>query len=966
MKNNKKITKLKKYKNNFMLKQLATTNKLLKPKLFSSSSLRSFSTYLIKNGTIVNPDRQFKGDVVIEGDKITGVFNPADNIASQRNFDRVFDAAGKMVIPGGIDPHVHMELPFMGTTAIDDFDIGSKAAVAGGTTCYIDFIIPGEEGLIHAYKDWRARADKKTHCDYALHCAITHWNPEVAKEMEEIVKQGVSSFKLFTAYKGTTFYQTDERMLQIFERVKQVGGTVLVHAENAEIISYNQNRLINQGVTGPEGHALSRPDEVEAEATHRVITLASAVNVPLYVVHVMKKGANDEIVKAKRNGNVVFAEALAAGLGVDGRHYWNPDWDHAAGYVMSPAIDCDPATKEYQMRLIHTHDIDTTATDNCAFCTSQKRMGKDNFTKIPNGCNGVEDRMSVIWSKGVNTGMITPSDFVRATSTQTAKIFNMYPRKGIIQTGADADVVIWDPNAEKTISKETHHHAGDFNIFEGMKVKGLAQTTFSAGRLVYNEGIITSTPGSGRFITRENYGFAYERVHLRDLQRKIRETPVDRSGAKKEAPEETITKLQTKLDISQEKIKKLERELEEAKKNGPTSGSTGGNASAPLWQSGELTSVEEALTAHLPEKEAAEVNRILNGRKAEKIELSKEAHAIAQKLDFDLVGYKIAGVKEELRPPRNVRIGAVQHSIKTPTDAPVAHSLQVIHDWAREVVKAAHLSGVNVIGFQELWNAPFFLCTREKMPWIQYAEDYENGPTAQLFKELSAKYNMVIVSPILERCTVKETIWNSAVVFYNGKVLGRHHKNHIPRVGDFNESTYYMEGQLGHPVFETPFGRIGINICYGRHHPLNWISLGLNGAEIVFNPSATVGGLSEPMWPIEARCAAIANHYFSVAINRVGTETYPNPFTSGDGKAPKTKFGHFYGSSYIAAPDASRTPGLSRTRDGLLVAEVDLNLCRQVKDVWGFSMTNRLEMYAELFSKASKDGYKPQRVKPAF
>jgi beta-ureidopropionase len=255
------------------------------------------------------------------------------------------------------------------------------------------------------------------------------------------------------------------------------------------------------------------------------------------------------------------------------------------------------------------------------------------------------------------------------------------------------------------------------------------------------------------------------------------------------------------------------------------------------------------------------------------------------------------------------------------------------------------------------------LCTREKLPWIQFAENWETGPTTTMLKELSAKYNMVIVSPILERDEAKETIFNSAVVIYNGRVMGRHHKNHIPRVGDFNESTYYMEGNLGHPVFETPFGKIGINICYGRHHPLNWFMQGVNGAEIVFNPSATVGGLSEPMWGIEARNAAIANHYFSVGINRVGTESYPNPFTSGDGGAPKHDFGHFYGSTYVAAPDASRTPGLSRTRDGLLVTEVDLNLCRQIKDKWGFSMTNRIEMYGDLLTAAAKDGYKPQRIR---
>jgi len=223
----------------------------------------------------------------------------------------------------------------------------------------------------------------------------------------------------------------------------------------------------------------------------------------------------------------------------------------------------------------------------------------------------------------------------------------------------------------------------------------------------------------------------------------------------------------------------------------------------------------------------------------------------------------------------------------------------------------------------------------------------------------------VIVSPILERDESHgDTIWNTAVVVGNrGNVIGKHRKNHIPRVGDFNESTYYMEGNTGHPVFETDFGKIAINICYGRHHPLNWLGFGLNGAEIVFNPSATVGGLSEPMWPIEGRNAAIANNYYVVGINRIGTETFPNEFTSGDGKKAHKDFGHFYGSSYIAAPDASRCPGLSRVRDGLIVGEVDLNLCRQVKDKWGFQMTSRLDMYGELLGDVVRDDFKPQVIK---
>ena len=258
---------------------------------------------------------------------------------------------------------------------------------------------------------------------------------------------------------------------------------------------------------------------------------------------------------------------------------------------------------------------------------------------------------------------------------------------------------------------------------------------------------------------------------------------------------------------------------------------------------------------------------------------------------------------------------------------------------------------------------PFAFCTRERLPWTEFAEDAEDGASTRMLKDYALKYNMVIVSPILER-DEKDVIWNTAVVISNkGKVLGKHRKNHIPRVGDFNESTYYMEGNTGHPVFETEFGKIAVNICYGRHHPLNWMMFGLNGAEIVFNPSATVGALSEPLWPIEARNAAIANSYFAVGINRVGTETFPNEFTSGDGKKAHKSFGHFYGSSYVAAPDGSRTPGLSRMKDGLLVCEMDLNLNRQTKDKWCFQMTGRYEMYGKKLSAAAAFGYKPEIVK---
>lgn len=259
---------------------------------------------------------------------------------------------------------------------------------------------------------------------------------------------------------------------------------------------------------------------------------------------------------------------------------------------------------------------------------------------------------------------------------------------------------------------------------------------------------------------------------------------------------------------------------------------------------------------------------------------------------------------------------------------------------------------------------PFAFCTREKQPWCEFAESAEHGVTTKFCQNLAKQYNMVIVSPILERDEDhRDVLWNTAVIISNsGSIIGKTRKNHIPRVGDFNESTYYMESTLGHPVFQTAFGKIAVNICYGRHHPLNWMMFGINGAEIVFNPCATVSGLSEPLWAIEARNAAIANSYFTCAINRIGTETFPHEFTSGDKKPAHKSFGQFYGSSYITAPNGIRTPGLSRTQDGLLIAEMDLNLCRQTKDHWGFQMTQRLEMYAEAFSRAAKLDYKPQII----
>ncbi|XP_010347536.1 beta-ureidopropionase isoform X2 [Saimiri boliviensis] len=325
----------------------------------------------------------------------------------------------------------------------------------------------------------------------------------------------------------------------------------------------------------------------------------------------------------------------------------------------------------------------------------------------------------------------------------------------------------------------------------------------------------------------------------------------------------------------------------------------------------EWTSLEESLEKHLPLLDLQEVKRVLYGKELRKLDLPREAFEAASREDFELQGYAFEAAQEQLRQPRTVHVGLVQNRTPLPTDAPVAQQVSAVHKRIKSIVEVAAMCGVNIICFQEAWTMPFAFCTREKLPWTEFAESAEDGPTTKFCQK----------------------------------------------------STYYMEGNLGHPVFQTQFGRIAVNICYGRHHPLNWLMYSLNGAEIIFNPSATIGALSESMWPIEARNAAIANHCFTCAINRVGTEHFTNEFTSGDGKKAHKDFGYFYGSSYVAAPDSSRTPGLSRTRDGLLVAKLDLNLCQQVNDVWNFKMTGRYEMYARELTEAAKPNYSPTIVK---
>eukprot|EP00929_Paragymnodinium_shiwhaense_P061689 TRINITY_DN30839_c0_g1_i1.p1 TRINITY_DN30839_c0_g1~~TRINITY_DN30839_c0_g1_i1.p1 ORF type:complete len:456 (-),score=140.90 TRINITY_DN30839_c0_g1_i1:377-1744(-) len=385
-----------------------------------------------------------------------------------------------------------------------------------------------------------------------------------------------------------------------------------------------------------------------------------------------------------------------------------------------------------------------------------------------------------------------------------------------------------------------------------------------------------------------------------------------------------------------------------------------------------VPSVEDIIDKYVPEAEKETVMSILHGKGSVKLPIPADVQKTADELNFQvkLQGMTQNAIKEQNpfgdRAPKVVRLSAIQMAVPIqPNAGTLKEQFDAILNRTETLIDAAAGLGANVVLLQEAWTCPFFFATREKYPYVELAECPRRGPSTQFIKRKAKQHNMVIVSPILERDIEHSgRIWNTAVVIGNtGNYIGKHRKNHIPRVGDFNEATYYAEGDTGHPVFETAFGKISINICYGRHHPLNWMNFGLNGAEIVMNPSATVGKLSEPMWGIEARAASIFFNFFTVVNNRIGTEEYPNEFTSGDGKPAHKKFGHFYGSSYIAAPDAARTPGLSRLRDGVIVAEVDLNQVQQMKDIWMLAITGRYDLYAKKLADYVKPSFKPQVIR---
>jgi len=449
---------------------------------------------VIKGGTIVTADMTYQSDVLVDGGVITA-------IGKDLKGDKVIDAARCYVMPGGIDPHTHMEMPFMGTTSADDFSSGTRAALSGGTTMIVDFVLPApNQSLIDALQAWHQKAGKAV-ADYGFHVSVTWWGEKVWREMEEVVKRGVNTFKHFMAYKGALMVNDDE-MYQSFLRCAELGAMPLVHAENGDVIARLQQKYMAAGTTGPEAHAYSRPPEVEGEATNRAIMIADAAGVPVYIVHVSCESAHEAIRRARMLGKRVYGEPLVQHLTLDEGEYFNKEWDHAARRVMSPPFR-DKVNQDSLWAGLAAGSLQVVATDHCAFTTKQKRMGLGDFTKIPNGTGGLEDRLPVLWTRGVRTGRLTMNEFVAVTSTNIAKILNVYPRKGAIVVGAEADIVVWDPEKSKTITAKNQASAIDYNVFEGIKVTGLPRYTLSRGDVVFSDGKITAEDGRGRYVERK-------------------------------------------------------------------------------------------------------------------------------------------------------------------------------------------------------------------------------------------------------------------------------------------------------------------------------------------------------------------------------------------------------------------------------------------------------------------------------
>jgi dihydropyrimidinase len=461
---------------------------------------------LIQNGTVVTADRSFIADVLVEGSTISEVragipVSPAHTVV---------DAAGMLVLPGGIDVHTHLDMPFGGTTSSDDFLTGTRAAAIGGTTTIVDFAIqPRGTKMRDALDIWWQKAAGKAFIDYGLHMIVTDLGSSGLEDMDELVREGVASFKLFMAYPGVLMVD-DGTIFKALQQTAKNGALICMHAENGSAIDVIVQQALADGKTAPIYHALTRPTKAEAEAVNRAIALAEIAGAPVYIVHLSSEDALNKVREARDRGVPAFAETCPQYLLLSIEDNMKNESFEDAKYVFTPPLREKKNQPKLWDGLKHDH-LQVVSTDHCPFCfADQKMLGKDDFTKIPNGGPGIENRLQLIHHYGVGQGKLSLNRFVEITSAAPARIFGMYPKKGTIAVGSDADIVVWDPNAEHLISAATHNMRCDFSMFEGYKVKGNARQVFSRGELIVEGGKFLGKPGRGEYLKRDARGGAWQ------------------------------------------------------------------------------------------------------------------------------------------------------------------------------------------------------------------------------------------------------------------------------------------------------------------------------------------------------------------------------------------------------------------------------------------------------------------------